>query len=292
MSDGWIGYHPERIDALRERTRAAADDLRSMGSDDPAAVAALGVVELASLHLEADWLPLLDRINASTAMISPFGLSRPAGGDELDPLSDAEEEAVAAFMGAGRLSLLPNTPEPPAGASPGEHAVHTFMYGPWSPAVGPAGAIGDALELSRDSARFLLFDERECGGEEATAPGCAIQVAGIVPWGRLIKVVRAVRWLDEGVDAADEVVSSIGPKIANQMESRGWTDQLVDDTIANPTTTVATRDVRHTADGTRMNDPATAYLRDDGSYVVRNDVTGDIVQVSNRNDSGWRAPWD
>jgi hypothetical protein len=30
----------------------------------------------------------------------------------------------------------------------------------------------------------------------------------------------------------------------------------------------------------------------EGGYVVRNDRTGDIVQVSDRTDLGWRAPWD
>lgn len=41
-----------------------------------------------------------------------------------------------------------------------------------------------------------------------------------------------------------------------------------------------------------MNDPATAYYGKDGGYVVRNDRTGDIVQVSDRTDAGWVAPWD
>jgi filamentous hemagglutinin len=41
-----------------------------------------------------------------------------------------------------------------------------------------------------------------------------------------------------------------------------------------------------------MNDPATAYYGRRGGYVVRNNRTGDIVQVSNRTDPGWGAPWD
>jgi hypothetical protein len=41
----------------------------------------------------------------------------------------------------------------------------------------------------------------------------------------------------------------------------------------------------------RMNDPATAYYSPRGGYVVRNNRTGDIVQVSDRTDPGWRAPW-
>ncbi|WP_369335435.1 colicin E5-related ribonuclease, partial [Pseudomonas sp.] len=36
---------------------------------------------------------------------------------------------------------------------------------------------------------------------------------------------------------------------------------------------------------TRLNDPATGYIAKDGSYVVKNDRTGKIVQVSNRKDA-------
>jgi filamentous hemagglutinin len=41
-----------------------------------------------------------------------------------------------------------------------------------------------------------------------------------------------------------------------------------------------------------LNDPATGYSAKDGSYVIRNDRTGAIVQVSNKNDPKWVAPWD
>ena len=41
-----------------------------------------------------------------------------------------------------------------------------------------------------------------------------------------------------------------------------------------------------------MNDPATAFIRSDSSYVVRNDRTGEVVQISDRTDPNWIAPWD
>ena len=41
-----------------------------------------------------------------------------------------------------------------------------------------------------------------------------------------------------------------------------------------------------------MNDPATAHYHKDGGYVVRNNNTGDIVQVSDVNDPNWKDPWD
>lgn len=40
-----------------------------------------------------------------------------------------------------------------------------------------------------------------------------------------------------------------------------------------------------------MDDPATAYIDAAGNYVVRNDVTGDIVQVSDRFDPNWISPF-
>jgi hypothetical protein len=38
---------------------------------------------------------------------------------------------------------------------------------------------------------------------------------------------------------------------------------------------------------TSTGNAATAYFDGDGSYVVRDDVTGDLVQTSNRNDPNW-----
>jgi len=46
-----------------------------------------------------------------------------------------------------------------------------------------------------------------------------------------------------------------------------------------------------TSAGTQNSDPATAYYKN-GGYVVVNDVTGNIVQVSDLNDPNWKAPWD
>ena len=85
---------------------------------------------------------------------------------------------------------------------------------------------------------------------------------------------------------------SFGAKIEGQMGKRGWSKEMVGEAVNNPARTVATRDTRHLPGGGRMNDPATAYYHRDGGYVVRNDRTGDVVQVSDRADSGWIAPWD
>lgn len=77
------------------------------------------------------------------------------------------------------------------------------------------------------------------------------------------------------------------------MGKRGWTEESIQETLNNPVRTVKTRDTRWLpgADGP-LNDSATAYYATDGSYVVRNDKTGVITQISNKNDPSWIAPWD
>ncbi|MDE0451529.1 MAG: colicin E5-related ribonuclease [Gammaproteobacteria bacterium] len=83
-----------------------------------------------------------------------------------------------------------------------------------------------------------------------------------------------------------------GPKILSQLERRGWTTDDVLSAIANPVRTVRWRDRRHLPGGGRLDDPATVYYSRHGGYVVRNDRTGDIVQISDRNKPNWKAPWD
>jgi len=94
-------------------------------------------------------------------------------------------------------------------------------------------------------------------------------------------------------DGAKGISITIEPKIADQMGKRGWTESSIQSAIDNPVKTVVTKDTRFdTVSGSRLNDPATGYIIEDGSYVVRNDRTGAIVQVSNKNDPEWVAPWN
>jgi hypothetical protein len=68
----WLAYHPERVEELWRHTRRAVEELAAIASDDPAAAEAMRTVRLAQAHLEGDWLPLLDRIRSSTALIAPI----------------------------------------------------------------------------------------------------------------------------------------------------------------------------------------------------------------------------
>lgn len=69
-------------------------------------------------------------------------------------------------------------------------------------------------------------------------------------------------------------------KIYKDIEVRGWTDSLIDDVITNPH---ATSPAANKATG----GDATAYFRSDGAYVVRDNATGKIIQVSKIGDPGW-----
>jgi hypothetical protein len=80
--------------------------------------------------------------------------------------------------------------------------------------------------------------------------------------------------------------------ILDMLARRGWTIESVLDTIANAFSTRAVRDTRFDpVTGLRNNDPATAFINADGSYVVRNNITGEIVQISNRNNPFWKVPF-
>ena len=66
-----------------------------------------------------------------------------------------------------------------------------------------------------------------------------------------------------------------------QIAQRGWTKQSVANVRNNPFTT------RSAVNRTTGN-PATAYYTNDGAYVVVDDVTGKVIQISNaKNPAAW-----
>lgn len=90
---------------------------------------------------------------------------------------------------------------------------------------------------------------------------------------------------ESGVEEKSSIPINIDGKIGQQLEPRGWTTTTVAETVNNPARTGVTTDDRNDP-GVIKGEPATAYGNADGSYVVRNDRTGDIVQVSDRT-----RPW-
>ncbi|WP_081085138.1 hemagglutinin repeat-containing protein [Burkholderia territorii] len=87
-------------------------------------------------------------------------------------------------------------------------------------------------------------------------------------------------------------------KITDQLEERGWTERDVLTAVNEGPigTTTDNRSAKKTSDGLPRNDTATAYGSKDMGYVVVNDRTGEIVQISKKNDPQWapdgRIKWN
>jgi RHS repeat-associated protein len=88
----------------------------------------------------------------------------------------------------------------------------------------------------------------------------------------------------EGEFAAARAEYSVSSKIASQMERRGWTEEQMLDTILNPVKTHSVWDLS-------TKQPATAFVRSDGGYIVVNDISGEIVQISNYSKPTWQPSW-
>lgn len=84
-----------------------------------------------------------------------------------------------------------------------------------------------------------------------------------------------------------------GDKIRRQIRDRGWGDpdehdlSALEEVIAKPDRIEEARDWRG-----GKGSPATAYVRADGHYVIINNDTDEIVQVSNTYDLDWKGPWE
>ena len=75
--------------------------------------------------------------------------------------------------------------------------------------------------------------------------------------------------------------SYIGTKIKGQFSNRGWSTRTIHQTVNKPFTT---RSALNKANG----NSATAYYTKAGGYVVRDNVTGEIIQISNlKNPGSW-----
>ncbi|WP_205635929.1 colicin E5-related ribonuclease, partial [Algoriphagus antarcticus] len=103
--------------------------------------------------------------------------------------------------------------------------------------------------------------------------------AFIIPLPPILAFLRYLK-LGRAAAATSSVFSYLTPKIVKQMGSRGWTQELIHNTINNPfTTRVATNSATGNA--------STAFFQKNGSYVVKDDLTNQVIQISNRLDNKW-----
>jgi RHS repeat-associated protein len=72
-------------------------------------------------------------------------------------------------------------------------------------------------------------------------------------------------------------------KITDQLGRRGWTRQGIEELIGNPALTRKNPGILNRATG----NPVTYFYRADGYYVVVDDISGEIVQISNTFDPNW-----
>lgn len=79
--------------------------------------------------------------------------------------------------------------------------------------------------------------------------------------------------------------------LKNKLKSAVGQKKEIEKTIQKPYRKVKTTDVRRSKNAPRRNESATAYIKKDGAYVVRNDKTGDVVQISDKNDPNWKSPF-
>jgi RHS repeat-associated protein len=123
------------------------------------------------------------------------------------------------------------------------------------PAPQPPGAGSRIFDQVRDAAVGLCV----------TNPACSIIV------------VMADRLTGDDVE--------IPAKIEGQLDERGWTPEEVRDLTRGEPAGTSTDNTSKGED--RRDDPATVYGDCDG-YVIVNDKTGEVIQVSDRKDPDWR----
>ena len=100
-------------------------------------------------------------------------------------------------------------------------------------------------------------------------------------------------WIDVfGLDCENKKEREIiiDDKIRRQMEERGWSEEEMR-LLANSDATGASIDRRRpnkTSDGLGRNDTASVF-GNDTTYIVVNDRTNEVVQISDKNDTNWIA---
>jgi RHS repeat-associated protein len=102
-------------------------------------------------------------------------------------------------------------------------------------------------------------------------------------WILKLKYVRLAAKLlqfKKGEKAAFSIYSHITKKIADQMTKRGWTKEAIHSLVNNPHTT---RESVNLATG----NASTAFFTKEGAYVVKDNVTKEIIQISNKLDPDW-----
>ena len=142
-----------------------------------------------------------------------------------------------------------------------------------------AGALGNTANqlLTKDIKDFNSLEVLAAGGMGTVASPviAGITEKSINKWGTVNSKVT----LGDKVQFGSDTKST--EKLNSQMNQRGWTEKSVKNTIHSPYTT-------RTSTNMSTGNPATVYYNKQGGYVIVDNITNSIVQVSdNINPTTW-----
>jgi len=127
---------------------------------------------------------------------------------------------------------------------------------------------------------------------KATLAGIILQFVPETTGTAMVEVTMAAMGAGPAAKPVSKVIIKTAKKIEKAMPKRGWSKADIESTVSNPKKTIETKDHRRNKGGDTNNDPATAYFDKDNNYVVINDTTGDVVQISDKNKKDWKSPFD
>jgi hypothetical protein len=145
--------------------------------------------------------------------------------------------------------------------------------------------IGDRVQETDGSWQSLLATEREEHPGDITVYN--LEVEGDHTY-----------FVEDGFGGADAVwvhnageVCGISTHVSKKMMGRGWMQKDITDTVAAPFRTATVDRNGQPFKNLATGHSATAYIREDGHGVLRDDGTGEVFHVSNINDPDWQFYW-
>jgi len=129
--------------------------------------------------------------------------------------------------------------------------------------------LGQIVENTSQITEGCVTDEAAAAAQAIRNIGEIAAVAAMI--GGITNIVTSGS-IATGASSLFTYIPTVGRK-ANQLGSRGWTRNSINQLVNSP---YATRTATNKATG----NTATAYIRPDGHYVLRDNVTGELVQIS------------
>ena len=133
----------------------------------------------------------------------------------------------------------------------------------------PAGV--RALQFAEKLAQFATGSGTDTNGLNLSGETSLSSTSNLIPGTK------------ENVPGIDPEKVFLPEEKVNQAAKRGWSFDDILDVVSNPAQTRSNSNIVNRAN----NNPVTYYYRADGYYVVVDDITGQVVQISNTNDVNW-----